>query len=387
MKYCKSVKLSERKIANGKLSLYLDYYPGIRDKVTMQIMRHEYLGIYIYVKPKNKREKDFNKVMREKAETIRCRRYESVVSERYNLYDQSIGKRDFLAYFKRVLYNKDQKWEFVYKHFEKFVDGHCTCGEVDLDLCQRFRSYLLEAKNMANGHKIHQNSAAGYWSTFRGFLNVAYKDRMIEKNPNDRLEKIEYIPTEKDSLSLEEVRKLYVTPCEKDVIRRAALFSCLTGLRRSDILNLTWDNVCEYADGGLYLDFISKKTRQRTYVALGHDAFKLIAPKGEGKVFVDLKRDDLCYKLKKWIKSIGITKKISFHSFRHTYASLQVECGTDLYTVQHLLAHKDYGTTQRYAQHADPKIREAADRITLEPLKDDGKSEKLNNVQGGSNLG
>ncbi len=39
MKYCKSVKLSERKIANGKLSLYLDYYPGIRDKVTMQMTK------------------------------------------------------------------------------------------------------------------------------------------------------------------------------------------------------------------------------------------------------------------------------------------------------------------------------------------------------------
>lgn len=387
MKYCKSVKLRERKIANGMLSLYLDYYPGIRDKVTMQIMRHEYLGIYIYAKPKSKAEKEFNKSMREKAETIRCRRYESVVSERYNLYDQSIGKRDFLAYFKRMLYNKDQKWEFVYKHFENFVDGHCTCGEVDLDLCQRFRSYLLDAKNLANGKKIHQNSAAGYWSTFRGFLNVAYNDRMIEKNPNDRLEKIEYIPTEKDSLTLEEVRKLYATPCEKDVIRRAALFSCLTGLRRSDVLDLTWDNVCKYADGRLYLDFISIKTKQRTYVALGQDALKLIAPKGKGIIFKDLKQNDLCYKLKKWVKSAGITKNISFHSFRHTYASLQVECGTDLYTVQHLLAHKDYGTTQRYAQHADPKIREAADRITLEPLTDDGKCENAGGVNNASDNG
>lgn len=68
---------------------------------------------------------------------------------------------------------------------------------------------------------------------------------MIEKNPNDRLEKIEYVPTEKDSLTLEEVRKLYATPCEKDVIRRAALFSCLTGLLRSDVLDLTWNNICK----------------------------------------------------------------------------------------------------------------------------------------------
>lgn len=75
--------------------------------------------------------------------------------------------------------------------------------------------------------------------------------------------------------------------------------------------------------------------------------------------------------LKKWIKSSGITKHITFPSFRHTYASLQIELGTDLYTVQHLLAHKNVGTTQRYARHADPKSREAADKISLNILHQD----------------
>lgn len=146
MQYCKNVTLRERKLAHDKISLYLDYYPGVRDKVTMKIIRREYLGIYIYANPKNKMERAFNRRMREKAEMIRCQRYESVVSERYDLFDQTTSKRDFLAYFKRILMNKNEKWDFVYKHFERFVDGHCTCGEVDLDLCRRFREYLLNAK-------------------------------------------------------------------------------------------------------------------------------------------------------------------------------------------------------------------------------------------------
>lgn len=79
MQYCKNVTLRERKLAHDKISLYLDYYPGVRDKVTMKIIRREYLGIYIYANPKNKMERAFNRRMREKAEMIRCQRYESVV--------------------------------------------------------------------------------------------------------------------------------------------------------------------------------------------------------------------------------------------------------------------------------------------------------------------
>lgn len=372
MKYCKNVKLRKRKIANDMLSLYLDYYPGIRDKVTMKIIRREYLGIYIYANPKTKSQKALNKSLLEKAETIRCQRYESVVSERYDLFDQTTSKRDFLAYYKRILDNKNVKWQFVYQHFVKFVDGHCTCGEVDLDLCRRFREYLISAKSMRTGKVINQNSAAGYWSTFRGFLNIAFADRMIQTNPNDFLERIDPVPTQKDSLTLPELRKLSNTPCKEEIIRRASLFSCMTGLRRSDIRNLDWDNVSEYADGGLYLDFISEKTKKRNYVPISKETFNLIAPRGKGKVFPGLTKEMLNHPLKKWIKSAGITKNITFHSFRHTYASLQIELGTDLYTVQHLLAHSDAGTTQRYARHADPKSREAADKISLNILQKDG---------------
>ena len=75
---CKTVTLRTRKIKGGEqLSFYLDYYPGYRDESTMKVMRHESLGIYIYAKPKNQRERDYNERMREKAEALRCRRYEN----------------------------------------------------------------------------------------------------------------------------------------------------------------------------------------------------------------------------------------------------------------------------------------------------------------------
>ena len=89
MHECKTVTLRTRPLKNKMLSFYLDYYPGYRDKETMKVIRHESLGIYIYANPKNKREQNFNDVMTEKAEAIRCRRFESIVNERYDFFDST----------------------------------------------------------------------------------------------------------------------------------------------------------------------------------------------------------------------------------------------------------------------------------------------------------
>ena len=77
---CKTVTLRTRPLKNGMLSYYLDYYPGYRDQETMKTIRHEGLNIYIYANPKNERERNFNATMSEKAEAIRCRRFESIVT-------------------------------------------------------------------------------------------------------------------------------------------------------------------------------------------------------------------------------------------------------------------------------------------------------------------
>ena len=88
MSECKTVTLRTRPLKNGMLSFYLDYYPGYRDQETMKTIRHEGLNIYIYANPKNQRERDFNATMSEKAEAIRCRRFEAIVNERYDFFDK-----------------------------------------------------------------------------------------------------------------------------------------------------------------------------------------------------------------------------------------------------------------------------------------------------------
>jgi site-specific recombinase XerD len=70
--------------------------------------------------------------------------------------------------------------------------------------------------------------------------------------------------------------------------------------------------------------------------------------------------------LREWVKEAGITKYITFHCFRHTYATLQLSLGTDIYTVSKLLGHRELKTTQIYAKVIDKVKREAADKIKLD---------------------
>lgn len=80
---CTRVSLRQRAIKNDRISLYLDFYPPVRNPETMQMSRREYLGIYIYAHPKNEMEREFNTDMLNKAEAIRCIRTQSLINEEF----------------------------------------------------------------------------------------------------------------------------------------------------------------------------------------------------------------------------------------------------------------------------------------------------------------
>jgi integrase len=364
---CKTVTLRTRPLKNGMLSYYLDYYPGYRDQETMKTIRHEGLNIYIYANPKNERERNFNATMSEKAEAIRCRRFESIVNDRYDFFDRHKLKADFLEYYRRQLRKHDQKWEFVYHHFYNFVHGKCTFEEIDIDLCNKFREYLLNAKQLRRDGRISKNSASGYWSTFRGLLKILYRNRLITTNINDFLDKIATEDTPKDYLSVEELYKLAETPCKKPILKTAALFSCLTSLRISDILSLQWHEIVDFAAGGKCVHTITQKTKTEDIIPISDEALQLIgySPEKNGLVFKGLKRSWTQQPMKEWIREAGITKNITFHSYRRTYATLQGAAGTDIRTIQSNMAHKSITTTQRYMKVVDSNKREASNRISL----------------------
>jgi integrase len=255
------VTLRKRELPSGKITLYLDFYPPIRNPRTMEMSRREYLGIHLSKNPRTPAERSINTEKQKQAEAIRAQRELSLINEQYGFIDKAKQKMDFLAYFKEKLPNHDQKWEKVYQHFKKYVNGKCAFGDVTVDLCNGFRSYLINAKQLSRENlPLSQNSAAGYWSTFRGFLALTYKEKYIFENINDYLDKIETQDTRREFLTTTEVQALYNTPCREPVLKAASLFSCLAGLRFSDILALKWENFEMYPDGGHCIRLRTEKT-------------------------------------------------------------------------------------------------------------------------------
>ena len=372
------VFLRQRKLNSGKITLYLDYYPPLRDPVTQDRVFRDYLGIYLVDNPKFAIEKEANKEKLRQANAIRSERELAIIRGQFDFLDKHKQKMDFLAYFRKKLESKDQKWIRVYDHFKNYCHGKCLMSDITVPFCEGFREYLLKAKHLKNeSMDLSQNSAAGYWSTFRGCLKIAYHEKMLKENVNDFLESISGTSSRREYLTLEEVRQLANTPCDVPDLKNASLFSCLTGLRISDILALDWSNIVKAQDGGWCIRIRTEKTDTEATLPLTDEAYKLCGKRSTGPVFKNLKRYNTHAPLKEWVEAAGITKHITFHCFRHTFATLQVTEGTDIYTVSHLLTHANVGTTQIYADIVDKSMRDAVERIKInDGAKPKGKNNK-----------
>lgn len=365
---CTKVFLRRRPYVGGKVSLYLDYYPAIRNPHTNKMTRRETLGIVIYAEPANEMQRRFNQEMEEKAEAIRCIRYQSLINEQFGFLDKAKQKMDFLSYFEKKAKSKYDKWMCVYLHFKKFCGGSCTFGDVTASLCEDFREYLLYAHNLRHPDKkipLSNNSAAGYWSTFRCLLKMAYKEKYITENVNDFLEGIKWQEVKKEYLTLGEMKILDATECEVPVLKRASMFGLFTGLRLSDLLQLRWENIERSPDGGYCIRLCTEKTDTEATLPVSDEALKYCGERGEGLIFKGFRRSMAQQPFKKWVKAAGIEKKLSFHCLRHSFATILISLGIDVYVVSKMLTHRSVRTTQIYADVVSEKKREASNAITL----------------------
>ncbi len=283
------VTLRKREYASGKVSLYLDFYPAIRNPRTMQMTRREYLGIYIMKSPRTAADRRVNAAKLKQAEAIRAQREISLINEQYGFLDKGKGMMNVLDYFYSILPGHDKKWRIVYEHFNIFVKGQCNFDELTVDFCNKFREYLGTTTRIKSDHlKLSQNSAAGYWSTFRAFLAIAFKEGYLKENVNDYLDKIETQETKREYLTQEELQKIADSHCDYPVLKSASLFSCLTGLRLSDILPKF------FVDGEIVIKnrLITQEVQEAREAKLTVD--KIIAhlhEKGDKKAIVDFEPD------------------------------------------------------------------------------------------------
>lgn len=364
---CTKVTVRKRPISNGQMSLYLDFYPAIRNPRTGKLSRREYLGIYIYAKPKEKFEVQYNKSMLQNAELIRCRRVQDIISGDFGFIDHSRGRESFIEYFRETMNESGnyRNWNTAFKHFCNYAGGECCFDDMTVEYSQGFLTHLLQLKTPSGG-TMKASTANNNFGKLIAVLRKAVNAGRIRENIIPMLKPAKEEKAKVEFLTKEELKRLAATPCRHDVFKAASLFSCLTGLRISDIIALRWDNICEAPDGGWCLRLTTRKTKTEATLPLSDEALRLCGERGTGQVFKGMSKSLAPLYLKDWVKEAGITKHITFHCFRHTFATLQIASGTDIYTVSKLLTHSNVTTTQVYADVVSELKREAAGRITLE---------------------
>ncbi|CAN5197958.1 site-specific integrase [soil metagenome] len=366
------VHLRKKPIINGRTSLYLDYYPAIPHPNTGKDTRREFLGLYLFNRPKTPADKEQNAETLALAETLRARRQIDVQNGAYGFLSKKAKSTCFVAYCeelaaKRMGSNKEG-WGSALYYLRHFTGGTLKLSDLTVKKCRDFREYMLTAESQRNGEPLAVNSTVSYFNKFKAALKQAYKDDLISTDLNAKVETIKPEETHREYLALEELQLLVNTALPTlPILKQAALFSALTGLRHSDIDAITWDQIRHDANG-YTINFKQEKTGGVEVLPIPEQAVALLGERlaDNQPIFPELMYSAHWNKvLKRWVKAAGITKNITFHSFRHTYATLQLSLGTDIYTVSKMLGHRELKTTQIYAKIVDQSKRDATDKIKL----------------------
>lgn len=372
------VTLRKKKLKSEKESLYLDYYPEIINPITGAKTRREFLNLHVYINPKNQEERKYNQEAFEVANLVKSKRELQIRNKEFGFKENINLNVDFVNFYQTIVdeyYNKTSlsnynTWKASLNHFINFSNGVIMSSQLDTTYINRYRNYLLQVKTTRNAKepkRISINTASSYYKNFIHVLKQAYKRNFISINLAEDAKYIKEEETHREYLTEEELTTLWKTPIKDEKVKHMALFSALTGLRFVDVSNLTWKDVFNDKHQGYYIQFREQKTKNIKNHPISETAYNILNSQenSEGLIFGNIKYSQITRPLKLWLQDANITKKISFHNFRHSYATLQLANGTDIYTVSKLLGHKKVATTQIYTKILDKNKIEAANRINL----------------------
>lgn len=346
------VTIRYKELSSGKFSAYLDIYSNTGEGKGKR--NYEFLKIYVdkdysdsgtRISEADKDKLKIIKALRNKREdelNFSEHGYKQRAKINYNLQD----------YFDQCLSKKfNYKLECLIIHLKKyFPKRDVLIQDVDEDLLRNFQSYLL--------NQVSRNTTNAYMSVFRQHFNKLVVKGVIQASPFSSFKIIEEEDSERTTLTIEEVRTLanFIPKKGNSQIRHAFLFSCFTGLRFSDVKKLVYSEIQNDQ-----ITFRPAKTAKKiVMVPLIEDA-KLIIEKLSKhpinkKVFWDLPSSQVVnVYLKFWALEAGIKKNLHFHAARHTFATIGLTFGMDIYTMKELLGHSKIEMTQVYAKIVDQK--------------------------------
>jgi site-specific recombinase XerD len=358
------VTIREKSINNGnEKSLYLDIYRAKNERYK------ESLKLKVFTKPKSIQERTHNTNTKSLAEQIRAKKMLELQEGFYGIKITKSKYGNFVQYFKMLTDKREMSglnfnhWDSTYKQLIKFTDKEkCkpTFAQINKEWLEDFKMFLL--KNLS------QNSAASYFNILRHAIHEAKRDKLIFDDPLHNVHTPKTIESQRDYLTLEELEKLAVTDCKDELYKRVFLFGCLTGLRISDMIKLKWSEIKHSNEMGYHIVYTQKKTKNNEVLQINEQARAFL---GDEKLSDEVVFQGLTYSdrnnrmLKHWALDAGVRKNVTFHIARHTFATLQLTHGTDIYVLSKLLGHKKVSTTQIYGKIIDDTKRKAVDNLPV----------------------
>jgi integrase len=368
------ISLKKKKLNSGRISLYLEYYNGysIDDNgKTVHDRSFEYLKLYLHGNPVSSKEKNDNKEVFALAKNILTLKKAELIKGKFNIEDNNKGKLLFLDYYNKLKEDRYESkgnydnWEAAFKHLERYCLPNIAIKDIDENFVKGFKKYLHKEAKTNGDTLLSQNTKYTYFNKLRAVLREAYAEGYLNTDVVKSVKGFSQGESKREYLTHSELQALSETTCKHAVLKRAFIFSCLTGLRWSDINKLKWSEVREEEENYRII-FRQKKTEGLEYLYISQQARDLLSERGSNndKVFKGLKYGaHFNAEILKWCMRAGISKHITFHSARHTNAVLLLENGADIYTVSKRLGHKEIRTTQIYAKIIDTKMKEAANSI------------------------
>lgn len=220
-------------------------------------------------------------------------------------------------------------------------------------------------------NKLSSGTANLYFAIFTSIMNYAVKRGYISSNPVKRIDatdKIHPIYRERAFLTEVELKRVIAIHDQSNTIEKAFLFSCFCGLRKCDIYRIRWCDIRDDGLGGMQLYLIQKKTKTPLYLPLSEQCCQFLPQKDAlssdtSEIFPKKFPCQIKPALRRMMDRAGVTKEITFHSARHTFATLLLTKGADIYTTSKLLGHTNVKTTAIYAKIIDEKKRKTVDLL------------------------
>lgn len=377
------VKLRYKALKDGNQSIYLDcYVNGIR----------EYKFLSLYLRPETSREnKLWNREQLRLANAIKAQYIIDIQNGEYGFKDRNRSRKlNFITYCEEMAAEYDANGQnscavlmrSAIKRMTDYKGKNITFNHIDKDFLIGFIEYLNSdirdfdkaAKDKNRKPKPLSNVyKEALFARIMVALNKAERDGIILKNPGKDIDRKLKPHSEQKTrcyLTLEEIQRIIETEYKPDNdIKPAFLFCCFSGLRYSDVSKLTWKEITVSQNGYAQIETTMQKTGKNITIPLSDNALKWL-PEREGnlpesRIFYKLpdQVNNADVRLRTLTKKAGISKHVTFHVARHSFATLTLTYGADLYTVSKLLGHANIRTTQVYAKIVDESKRKAVNLI------------------------